>query len=76
METLPLYSAFLLSSAHSPAIVAAHAPHSDVDDWLAVDEAVVHWVDQAEGVLLENHHHILTLGGRDRFPQLNMLSLV
>ena len=45
-----------------PAIVAAHAPHADVSDRLAVEKAAVHWVHQAEGILLQNHHHVLALG--------------
>lgn len=50
-------------SHDSPAIVAAYPPDADVDDGLAVEEAVVQRVYQAHGVLLQDHHHVLSLEG-------------
>lgn len=40
----------------APAVVAANAPDTDVEDGLAVDEGAVEGVHKAHGVLLQNHH--------------------
>ena len=46
---------------HSPAVVAAHAPHADADDGLGVEHAAVHGVHQAQHVVLQDQVHVLPL---------------
>lgn len=46
---------------HSPAIVAAHAPHSDAHDGLWVEHSAVHGVHQAKHVVLQDQVHVFPL---------------
>lgn len=51
---------------HSPAVVAAHAPHADAGDGLRVERAVVHGVHQAQRVVLQDQVHVLPLGVNEK----------
>lgn len=50
-----------ITPGHSPAIVTAHAPHSDAHDGLRVEHSAVHGVHQAEHVVLQNEVHVFPL---------------
>ena len=55
---------------HSPAVVAAHAPHADADDGLSVEHAAVHGVHQAQRVVLQDQVHVLPLGFNEKTAYL------
>lgn len=44
-----------------PAAVAAHTPHADAYDWLAVQGGVVERVQQSQSVFLQDQHHLPAL---------------
>lgn len=45
----------------SPALGAAHAPDTDVNQRLTMDQTVVQGIHQAHGIFLQDHQHILAL---------------
>lgn len=45
----------------SPALGAAHAPDTDVNQRLTVDQTVVQGIHQAHGIFLQDHQHVLAL---------------
>ena len=55
---------------HSPAVVAAHAPHADADDGLGVEHAAVHGVHQAQHVVLQDQVHVLPLRFNEKTAHL------
>lgn len=46
---------------HSPAVVAADAPHADAHDGLRVQHGAVHGVHQAEHIVLQDQVHVFAL---------------
>lgn len=45
----------------SPALGAAHAPYTDVNQRLTMDQTMVQGIQQAHGILFQDHQHVLAL---------------
>lgn len=64
-------AALVLGSVKSsPTLGAAHTPHTDVHQRLAVNQTVVQRIHQAHSILLQYHQHVLALLRMEfRIPQ-------